>query len=36
MPQFEQPEIFFEAVEIFLKGSFPSDAKKIQLPQEKK
>lgn len=26
----EQPEIFFKAVETFLKGSFPADAKKIQ------
>jgi proline iminopeptidase len=29
MPQFEQPEIFFKAVETFLKGEFPADAKKI-------
>jgi pimeloyl-ACP methyl ester carboxylesterase len=29
MPQFEQPETFFNAVETFLKGEFPPDAKKI-------
>jgi len=29
MPQFEQPEIFFRAVETFLKGDFPPEAKKI-------
>lgn len=29
MPQFEQPEIFFKAVETFLKGDFPPEAKKI-------
>jgi proline iminopeptidase len=29
MPQFEQPETFFKAVETFLKGEFPPDAKKI-------
>jgi proline iminopeptidase len=32
----EQPEIFFKAVETFLKGSFPPDAKRIQSPQERK
>jgi proline iminopeptidase len=29
IPQIEQPEIFFKAVETFLKGSFPIDAKKV-------
>ncbi len=29
MPQFEQPEIFFRAVETFLKGEFPTEAKKV-------
>lgn len=29
MPQFEQPEVFFKAVETFLKGDFPPDAKKV-------
>lgn len=32
----EQPEIFFKAVETFLKGEFPTEAKKIPSPQEKK
>ncbi len=36
MPQFEQPEIFFEAVENFLKGNFPAEAKKIQTSTEKR
>jgi proline iminopeptidase len=31
IPQIEQPEIFFKAVETFLTGSFPSDAKKVQI-----
>jgi len=35
MPQFEQPEIFFKAVETFLKGDFPPEAKKIQTSTEK-
>jgi proline iminopeptidase len=35
MPQFEQPEVFFKAVETFLKGDFPPDAKKIQTSKEK-
>lgn len=35
MPQFEQPEIFFKAVETFLKGEFPADAKKIEASKEK-
>jgi proline iminopeptidase len=35
IPQIEQPEIFFKAVETFLKGSFPADAKKIQNSTEK-
>ena len=33
MPQFEQPEIFFKAVETFLKGDFPPEAKKIAFSQ---
>ena len=36
MPQFEQPEIFFKAVETFLKGEFPADAKKVEKPKETK
>ncbi|HEX6188302.1 MAG TPA: alpha/beta hydrolase [Pyrinomonadaceae bacterium] len=36
MPQFEQPEIFFQAVETFLKGDFPPEAKKTQTSTEKK
>jgi len=35
IPQIEQPEIFFKAVETFLKGSFPTDAKKVQTSTEK-
>jgi pimeloyl-ACP methyl ester carboxylesterase len=35
IPQIEQPEIFFKAVETFLKGDFPPDAKKIQISTEK-
>jgi pimeloyl-ACP methyl ester carboxylesterase len=35
MPQFEQPEIFFKAVETFLKGDFPPDAKKLPTSTEK-
>ncbi|HEX8737975.1 MAG TPA: alpha/beta hydrolase [Pyrinomonadaceae bacterium] len=31
----EQPEIFFKAVETFLQGEFPADAKKIQPPEKK-
>lgn len=34
MPQVEQPKIFFDAVETFLKGEFPKDAKKIELSQK--
>jgi proline iminopeptidase len=34
IPQIEQPEIFFKAVETFLKGSFPSDAKKVQISEK--
>ena len=30
IPQVEQPQIFFKAVETFLKGNFPADAKKVQ------
>lgn len=29
LPHVEQPEVFFKAVETFLKGNFPPDAKKI-------
>lgn len=32
----EQPEIFFKAVESFLKGDFPVDAKKVQASNQKK
>ncbi len=35
IPQIEQPEMFFGAVETFLKGSFPTDAKKVQTSTEK-
>ena len=35
MPQFEQPEIFFKAVETFLKGDFPPEAKKIPTSTKK-
>ena len=35
MPQFEQPEIFFKAIETFLKGDFPAEAKKIHTSTEK-
>jgi pimeloyl-ACP methyl ester carboxylesterase len=35
IPQIEQPEIFFKAVETFLKGDFPPDAKKIPTSTEK-
>ena len=36
IPQIEQPETFFSAVETFLRGSFPTDAKKVQTPTVKK
>jgi proline iminopeptidase len=35
IPQIEQPEIFFKAVETFLKGDFPADAKKLSTSTEK-
>ncbi|HVQ38459.1 MAG TPA: alpha/beta hydrolase [Pyrinomonadaceae bacterium] len=35
IPQIEQPEIFFEAVETFLKGSFPANAKTVQVLQKR-
>ena len=35
IPQAEQPEIFFKAVETFLQGDFPPDAKKIPTSTEK-
>jgi len=35
IPQIEQPEIFFKAVETFLKGDFPAEAKKLQTSTEK-
>jgi proline iminopeptidase len=35
MPQFEQPEVFFKAVETFLNGDFPSEATKVQTSTEK-
>jgi pimeloyl-ACP methyl ester carboxylesterase len=36
IPQIEKPEIFFKAVETFLKGDFPPEAKKIQTSTEKR
>jgi proline iminopeptidase len=30
--QIEAPEIFFPAIETFLKGSFPADSKKVERP----
>ena len=35
IPHVEQPEVFFNAVETFLKGNFPTDAKKIQTSAER-
>jgi len=35
IPHVEQPEIFFKAVETFLKGNFPPEAKKVQASTEK-
>lgn len=35
MPQFEQPAVFFKAVETFLKGDFPAEAKKVQTSMNK-
>lgn len=35
LPHVEQPEIFFKAVETFLEGSFPPEAKKVQTSAEK-
>ncbi len=32
LPQTEAPDVFFPAVETFLKGSFPADAKKAERP----
>ncbi|HKR60824.1 MAG TPA: alpha/beta hydrolase [Pyrinomonadaceae bacterium] len=34
IPQIEQPEIFFKAVETFLKGDFPLDAKEVRTSTE--
>ena len=36
LPQVEQPEIFFKAIETFLKGNFPIEAKKVQAFTEQK
>jgi proline iminopeptidase len=36
LPQAEQPAVFFKAVETFLKGDFPPDAKKIPTSMEKR
>jgi proline iminopeptidase len=36
IPQIEQPEIFFKAIETFLKGEFVPEAKKVQIPTDKK
>jgi len=30
--QIERPDVFFPAIETFLKGSFPADAKKVERP----
>lgn len=35
IPQIEQPGIFFKAVETFLEGSFPADAKQTQTSTKK-
>lgn len=35
LPHVEQPEMFFNAVETFLKGNFPPEAKKIYTSPEK-
>jgi proline iminopeptidase len=35
MPQFEQPAVFFKAIETFLKGDFPAEAKKVQTSVKK-
>jgi proline iminopeptidase len=35
IPQIEQPEIFFKAVETFLKGNFPPAATKVNDPAKK-
>jgi proline iminopeptidase len=32
MAQVEAPDVFFPAIETFLKGSFPAEAKKVELP----
>lgn len=36
LPQVEQPEIFFDAVETFLEGGWPPGAKKVEASAEKK
>ncbi len=36
LSQVEQPEIFFSAVETFLRGSFPAQARQVQAPTEGK
>ena len=33
LPQTEAPDVFFPAVETFLKGSFPAEAKKVEIPK---
>ena len=35
IPQIEQPEIFFKAVETFLGGNFPAEAKKVETSTKK-
>ncbi len=35
IPQVEQPEVFFKAVENFLKGDFPPESKKVQNSPQK-
>ena len=32
MAQIERPDVFFPAIETFLKGSFPAEAKKVERP----
>ena len=35
IPQIEQPDIFFDAVETFLKGGWAPEARKVQSPAGK-
>ena len=36
IPQVEQPELFFSAIETFLSGSFPSNARQVRTARERK